>query len=449
MKERLIIILVFVLVAAVLVGLNAASYTRKDKVPDSELRPNRSTYNPGPTGTQAFYTLLGETGRKVVRWQEPADALNEKRKVAPSTFVVVGELKRAFDEPEITGLLRWVAGGGRLVIIDREPPDDLVTTTANWKIGIEARTALAVLEADPSDAASMTAGTPAAKPVQPSLFTAGVNAIQTSRFASKITLDHFLGDTAKGKQMETPPPAAQGQEASDAAIDSPAFNAPVVHFASAGRNVVVDAPFGEGQIVYLSDPYVTSNGGIGLVDNARLAVNLVNNGDGVIAFDEYHHGFGANNNRFFEFFAGTPVIAIFLQCAVLLGLVFFSQSRRFGRALPDDGPDRLSKLEYVGAMAELQRRTKAFDLAIENIYRDFRRRAARLLGVDSRTVSRAEFASKIADRTGIDSREIEDMLFKCDEIIVGEPTSKREVVHLVGKIRDIEHALGLRKASKI
>ena len=100
-------------------------------------------------------------------------------------------------------------------------------------------------------------------------------------------------------------------------------------------------------------------------------------------------------------------------------------------------------------MAELQRRTKAFDLAIENIYRDFRRRAARLLGVDSRTVSRAEFASKIADRTGIDSREIEDLLFKCDEIIVGEPTSKREVVHLVGKIRDIEHALGLRKASKI
>jgi hypothetical protein len=45
---------------------------------------------------------------------------------------------------------------------------------------------------------------------------------------------------------------------------------------------------------------------------------------------------------------------------------------RFARALPANEPNRLFKLEYVSAMAELQRRTKVYDLAIENIYNEFR-----------------------------------------------------------------------------
>ena len=61
--------------AAILIGLNAASYTQKPKTTDSEMTPNRSTYNSGATGTQAFYSLLSETGRKVMRWQESPAAL--------------------------------------------------------------------------------------------------------------------------------------------------------------------------------------------------------------------------------------------------------------------------------------------------------------------------------------------------------------------------------------
>ena len=57
-------------------AVNAASYTQKEKTPDSEAVPNRSTYNSGATGTQAFYTLLAETGRKVTRWQDAPAALS-------------------------------------------------------------------------------------------------------------------------------------------------------------------------------------------------------------------------------------------------------------------------------------------------------------------------------------------------------------------------------------
>src|SRR5207253_2286127 len=116
----------------------------------------------------------------------------------------------------------------------------------------------------------------------------------------------------------------------------------------------------------------------------------------------YHQGYSNDSNRFLSFFAGTPIVAIFLQGMVLVGLVFYSQSRRFARPLPPSEPDRLSKLEYVTAMAELQQRTGAWDLAIENIYAEFRRRAARLFGLDLNQATSDVLAKRISERTEMD-----------------------------------------------
>src|SRR5207237_3735999 len=116
--------------------------------------------------------------------------------------------------------------------------------------------------------------------------------------------------------------------ANDDAYDSPAQTAPVVHLANDKKTLLVDFPYGSGKIVYLADPYIVTNSGINLVDNAQLAVNVVGSGEGLIAFDEFHQGFGTNNNQLFAYFEGTPVIAIVLQLAALVGLVFYSQGRR-------------------------------------------------------------------------------------------------------------------------
>ena len=146
-----------------------------------------------------------------------------------------------------------------------------------------------------------------------------------------------------------------------------------------------------------------------------------------------------------QFFAGTPVVAIFLQALVLVGVVFYSKSRRFARPLPAPEPDRLSKLEYVTAMAELQQRTRAWDLAMENIYTDFRRRAARLFGLDVSAATSDVLALRIADRTDQDAASLRATLFKCEEIIRGERTNKNEVVRLADSIREIERKLNMRR----
>jgi hypothetical protein len=500
MKQRLFLFLFLALIIVALVGLNAASYVQKEKTPDSEIFPNRSTYNSGGTGTQALYSLLSETGRKVVRWQEPPNALLSAKKNAPTVFVVIGSVRREFTENESEALLRWVSKGGRLVLIDREPPKALVTTTANWQITFDSENPFKFLTVDPLDQNQMTADTPAAKPSQPTVFTHSINAVQPSRFAASVNLERFSEDKPPAPNGLAPPPPAKPTETDtdDEAellsrrkptpesesgrmrtrteklytIPSPtpvkgfavrsgtvggtsddhsaSQTAPVVHFASSSKNLLVEAPFGEGKIVFLADPYIVSNSGIGLVDNAQLAINILAvAGASTIAFDEFHQGYGANNNKFLEFFDGTPVVAIFLQGIMLVGFIFYSQSRRFARPVLEPEPDRLSKLEYVSAMAELQERTHSFDLAVENIYNEFRRRATRLLGADNYTIKYDELAKLIAERTGLNNAQIADTLFKCEEIIRGEPTNKHEVIDLAGRLRSIEEKLGLSRTRKL
>ena len=440
------------MLVAVLAGLNAASYVQKEKTPDNEITPNRSTYNVGATGTQAFYTLLFETGRKPVRWLEPPAALLTAKGNKPAVFVVTGAVRREFTPAECADLLQWVSEGGRLVLIDREPPDELVKTSADWTIAFENNTSYEILSVDPSDQKVMTGATAAAKPVQPSVFTSGINGVQTSQFASTISF-HRTGDEDinDGTNSAPAPPRRFGSRPRKTTIltapVAPSDSSPATHIASGERNILVDAPYGAGRIVFLSDPFIVSNGGVALVDNARLGINIVATDGGTIAFDEYHQGFGADNNRFLQFFSGTPVVAIFLQAVLLVGFIFFSQSRRFARPVPEPEPDRLSKLEYVGAMAEMQQRTRAYDLAVENIYTDFRRRVTRLLGLDGLKARAGEIAKAIAERTGLDRDKTEETIFKCEEIIRGEPTNKKEVVELTGQLRELEAKLGIKRSA--
>ncbi len=443
MKQRLVIILFFFAMVLILVALNAASYAPAEKTADVESAPNRSTFNAGSTGLQAFYTLLAETGHEVMRWQEPPAALLTAGDRAPSVLVLAGTLRREVTPAESADLLSWIARGGTLVLIDRDPPAELLVTSASWRLTPANPIDPAIFGTDPADPAKMTSGIAAVRPVQPTWITYNVNAVQPSGFAGSVEFSRLGMDEVT---EEDPDGLSTGSLDS---VLTPSQIAPFVHFASSGKNFLVEAPYGEGRIVILADPYIVANGGIALADNAILAINLVAADGQIVAFDEYHQGYGTDNNRFLQFFAGTPVVAVFFQAMLLIGLVFFSQSRRFARPVPEPEPDRLSKLEYVAAMAELQRRTRAYDLAIENIYSDFRRRVSKSLGRDNMTVTVAELAVEMSERTGIDRYEIEETLFKCEEIIRGDITNRTEAVRLAARLREWELKMGLTRERRM
>ena len=407
----------------------------------------------------------------MTRWQLPPASLTTTDN-SPNTFVIIGLTRLKIDEKEAEQILKWVSFGGKLVIIDREPSKVLLSSTANWAIKNTPISSLDIFnDIDPGNQLQMTAETPAFKPTQPSVFTANINAVQPSRFASSVSAEYFGAEsfTMKPKPIGTPfsnsnnhqdqPPIKMTTENShevpaknivvsdDEDFATPALNSPFVHLANGDKNILIDFPYGSGQIVYLTDPYIVSNAGLKLVDNAQLAANIVS-ADGVIAFDEFHQGYGANTGSIFAYFAGTPVLAILLQFVLLIGVLFWSQSRRFARPLPSDEPSRLSKLEYISAMAELQQKTKAYDLALENIYTEFRRSVAKLLAIDSFSAIKKDIATLIAERVNEDASVIYSNLQECQDLIHSASPNKKRVLELAAYLRSLENKLGLKRSRK-
>lgn len=516
MKQKVFIFGGFILLVLVLIGLNAASFSRKNIEPDSEFKPNRSTYNTDATGTRAVYDLLAETGRNVVRWQEKPSVLLANGKNKPSVFVIIGMPRRPVSEEEAVQILRWVAEGGRLVIIDRSPVADLLKTTADWEISFD-ESKTGSYNINPNQATEMTNKVVAAKPAQPTIYTQNVNAVMPSVFASRILLKKISDNQAKvkndsfkvgdaSKEFKNPPPVQKkfptpvptpkspekisakdeeppplrptpkpisrdnenydeppppkptpdsggyGQGSGNSVIsaeEKPAASdeIPFVHFGDSENVLLADFPYGNGQIVFLSDPFIVANNGINLADNMQLAINLLSTKNGITAFDEYHQGYGTNDNRLFAYFEGTPVISIFVQLGLLAALFFWSSGRRFARPLPSANPDRLSKLEYVGAMAEIQENTKAYDLAIESIFAEFHRKLIRYTATDN-TISNQNLAGIIAGRSRINANELTKLMDDCVAIRQGEKTNKREVFELVKRIREIESELGINRTVK-
>jgi hypothetical protein len=459
MRQRLGIIITIVVALAVLIAINSAAYVTEEEQPDSELSPNRSSYNARATGTRALYDFLSESGYKVMRWREAPERLLGTEGQRVKTFVIIGNTPVAVEEKEAESLLLWVERGGRLVIIDRRVENHLLPPSEEWTITTELLNY--PFGVDPAKPEQMTEGVKLLRPIQPTLLTHDVESVMPSKFFSAIKFSAASKDAKKktgeeqasgsdeGGYDEPLPADESGANSPNNAGNSatPASPAPVVHLTSSNATaLLVDYPHGEGRIVVLSDPFIVANGGIGLNDNLQLAINLLVS-DGMIAFDEFHQGRGTTRNAFASYFAGTPVLAICGQIVLLILLMIWTRGRRFARPLPLPRVDRRSSLEFVASMAELQQRSRAFDLAIENIYSRTRRVLARYAGVDYNS-PRSEIAARVASRSTLNAHQLETLMRQSEEAINGGPISERQTIHLVKRLREVEGALGLRMRSR-
>jgi hypothetical protein len=457
MRQRLVIIVTLVVVVGVLVALNAATYVDVEKAAESEASPDRSTFNSGATGTRAFYDFLHESGYQVARWRDSTDSLLSLSGPRPATIVVVGRTAIPFSKAEVKGLLLWVANGGRLVIIDRNPDPNLLPPSGDWRTGVS-MTSYPRSDVDPTNLEQMTTGVEPVPPSQPTLMARGVETILPSRFAGTVHVEPIRkAGTNKANEAQ---PEAQTDEPEDDSetLEEPETDgdkplalkgdgskvspAPIVNFAREGGALVAEYPHGAGRIVVLSDPFIVANNGINRADNLQFAINLVTGGGGLVAFDEFHHGHEATHNALIQYFAGTPVLAICGQFALLGLMVIWSRSRRFARPMPLAQVDRRSSLEFVASMAELQQRARAHDLALENIYGRVRRVLVRHAGLNNSS-SRSEIAARVAARSGLGRQALETLMRNCEDTINGAPTNAKESLRMARRLRQLESTLGL------
>jgi len=438
MRRYFGIILAVVIVLAVLIGLAAVEQLSGNRPPESEADPLRSGYNPGPTGTRAFYQLLEESGHQVARWRESYSALEGQAKGA--TLVVVGPFQTRQDLPpdEAKALQSWVAAGGQALIVSRTPRAQFGDPA------ISAKTQAVAWNVDPDRLVDEKSDVLIAQPTQ---LTRDIRGLAVSRLAARMT---FLPPPAEAQKSEADQERggdqARGEDqTSEDDEDKEAeqkvrLKAPVVHLGDGDGAVLADFDYGLGRVIFLSDPFVIANGGIGRGANLRLALNLVEALGGRhrrLFFDEYHHGYRSGSNPLVNYFRGTPAPWLLGQGLLLASLILYSFGRRFARPLPLPQVDRHSPLEFVGSMANLQQVAQARDLAIENIYPRFKARLCRALGISGRARPE-EIAAHLSRRhPNVPEAELRQVLSESERTLAGASLDDHRLIALVSAMRRI------------
>ncbi len=417
MRGYLGILICAVVVLAVIVGLSAAGSVQFDQPPETESNPVRSSYNAGPTGTKALYQFLEESGAGVSHWRENYQTL--ERRNQNGILIVIGPFpdQNQVTDAESEALKDWVAHGGRAIIISRTP-------RAQFD---DPRIVPRSTDHAPVDNEDIVDDNNQSLLSQPTELTRGLQGLVLSKLAERM-------------RFNSPPPPGQ----SSRTVPERALDGPLIHIGDEAGAVLADFDLVKGRVLFLSDPFVVSNSGIGRGSNLTLALNMIGALGAPkrpILFDEFHHGYQSETNPLFAYLHGTPVIWILGQCLLLVAAIFFSRGKRYGRPLPLPTVDRHSPLEFVSSMANLEQVSRARDLAVENIYPRFKSRMARLLGLHLRS-SPHEFAAAVARRrTSVSPDEMRRTIEESEAILLGHAVDDHRLVDLVARMRRIASRL--------
>ncbi len=447
MRRYFGVIITFLIVLTVLIALSAAGNIELDRPQESEEQPIRSSYSTGPTGSRAFYQLLEESGKSVARWRESYLSLGKKASHALLIAVGPFQYEQSLSPDEASALQKWVAEGGNLLIVSRNPVAQFGDPVIHSKITTNNPPWNAPPELLVDNKSSELI-------VQPTDLTKNLQGLALSVLAARMRfyppeMEQTEADENKGESKTTPTPETSPSPSPTATPTEeeefgPVLYAPVIHLGDQDGAVLADFQYGEGRVVFLSDPFVVANSGIARGSNLTLALNLINSlgsdedqGARMIFFDEFHHGYRSESNPLVNYFRGTPMPWLVLQGLLLCLLLVYTYGKRFARPLPLPRTDRHSPLEFVGSMANLQQVAQARDLAIENIYPRFKAHLCRRLGLSSRSQTEEIIAGLRRRRTSISEIELREVLSDGELSLKGEHLDDSHLVKIVARMRRI------------
>jgi hypothetical protein len=304
-------------VFVVIVGIDAYQKIRRQPGPPS-------TYNAASAGYKALYLWLREIAVPVKRWESPLTELPREAEVMLMMSPRLGP-----GPGELNALETWVRDGGTLVLV-----------SSPWNsfakhFGFEMKTR-------PHD----------------------------QKREEKI-LSFQPGPYIRGQRTI--------MSKIHAGVDSRKPQA-IVHSRDAFGNLIMVLEEGKGRVIMIADPSLFSNLYLREGDHARLALDLLltHLDEGLLLFDEYHHGYGRVTSVAGYVFRSEAFVPL-LQVMFLVLLLWAAAGRRFGPARPLKREIERSSMEYVRAMAQLFQRVKARRIALESVLRWLDEETRRLL----------------------------------------------------------------------
>ena len=349
------------IVVGVIVALNLAIVILGRWLDPQTSGPFGSSYVTTEVGVGAWHDVLVDLDRAVEQSRIP---FPESTFGESTTVVVVNPDSDEFDRGYADALVSHARSGGRVLLVGVEEEDSLFDLAFRQEVGEEG-SAEAVSDPLTGDVEEVAVG-------------------ESMRYVGS-DLDVLVADDAGA--------------------------------------VVVRWDVGDGELITISGPWMFTNGRIDQGDNAILAVRLT--GGGVVVFDEYVHGFGADTG-----FSG---LAATIMTVVIVGVVaalvaMWAGGKRIGppeqlvRALPP------ARAEYLDAMARTLMKTndkKAFEILRVRAVRNVNRIGSRYVGLDP-----LEQRVKAASQMGLSTEEL--------AVITQPATTNRELAAVAAVAAKIE-----------
>jgi hypothetical protein len=305
--------------------------------------PTASSYSPDADGAKAAYLLLEGMGYRVERWAQPLSELPES---GEGTVLVLAERSSGIEVGDVDGehLANFLRSGGWLVYTGGGISDLLPKTSSQLM--------------EPFNAIAKTYPAVAVSPL--------------TRGVPVITMDAPL--RWKSFDLQYAPLYAKGEDA-----------------------VIVTFPFDKGRVVWWASATPLTNAGIVNEGNLELLLNCLGpSASSRVLWDEYYHG---ERRTLSSYLAGTPIVWMLLQAALIYVVLILAFGRRSGPIRPAVMESRQSPLEFVETLGSLYESAGAAYGAVETVWQRFRFLVGTRLGLPA-TASVKQIFESARERLG-------------------------------------------------
>lgn len=362
-------------------------YSRRGEEEQQKGRP--TTYSTGPKGTAALFRLTEREGLKAQRFEQDFRRLPD----TAGLVVVTEPFQRRPTLEEESALAKWVENGGSLLYF----LDEGVMILGDKK------------DDEPNVEAELKTSNPADVPVDreksPLLRDVGV-----------VHVDGLLR------------------------LKTTVSEKPVELVRDAEGPYAVTWKHGKGTVVVALTSLAMDNSRLQQADNALLFLNVAGQktspARSTVLFDEYHQGFGEEGETRGLWEAIGPVArGVVWYGLALFALLVYNSNRRLGTAKRLVIPTYRPSTEYIESMARLYRRAEAGDVALEILYRNFKRELTGRLELEP-DARPADISSAAQRRLGWDPLALSGTLDRCEAAARGERIDQAEMMKIASQIEE-------------
>ncbi len=209
----------------------------------------------------------------------------------------------------------------------------------------------------------------------------------------------------------------------------------VTHMATHGKPVLISFRYGWGRVFAITTLKPFTNAGLKDQGNAALVYNLVLAGglrQGLVAFDEYHHGFQTLPSFRAWLTTSRSGWAVLYGLAVAF-LFLLIGGRHFGRPVPLlEHMARRTTAEYIRAMANLKRRAGHHPAVLAHYKDHLKRQLGKAYRIDPTLTDEAFVQELLMYRHDLDRERLSRLLADLSRRAVSE----REMVRLAREAAD-------------